>query len=197
MQLPELLTRLVSARSHVTLDSIYDLNAALESLYNAPIYIDTGAGHSLASIKEQILACKDRLGLKLIVIDCMQLIDSEHNTERSLRKVSFELKALACELSIPIIVTYQLPQSWQSKKVVPHPTFILRQGAAERYSADKVILIYRRGVCRECHCQIELCTCALDLDTRLVVAREDSSQGVAHLRFLSSSVHFEVPPSVD
>ncbi len=200
----ELLTRLVSARSKVTLDNIYSgfitsaeregLDASLEDLYHAPIYIDDSAGHSLASIKEQVLTTKDRLGLKLIIIDCMQLIGDKNAGELSLRKIGAELKALASEISIPIITTYQLPQAWQSKKVVPHPSFILRQGAVKDYCADKVILIYRRGVCRECHCQIELCTCALDQATRLVVGHGDSQKGVAHLRFISSSVHFETPP---
>jgi len=200
----ELLTRLVSARSRVALDSIYsgfitsdereDLNASLEDLYHAPIYIDDSAGHSLASIKEQIQATKERLGLKLIIIDCIQLIGDKKTSEQSLRKVSAALKDLASELTIPIIATYQLPQAWQNKKVVPHPSFILRQDTIKHYCADKIILIYRRGVCRECNCQIELCTCALDLDTRLVVGHGDSQKGVAHLRFISSSVHFETPP---
>ena len=203
----ELLTRLVSAHSQVTLDSIYsgfitseerkDLNTALEDLYHAPLHIDTDMGHSLSTIREQIEYCKDRLGIKLIIIDCMQIIKNENKKDKSLRKVGSELKALARELSIPIIATYQLPQSWQNKKVVPHPSFILRQGAAEHYSANKIILIYRRGICRECDCQIELCTCDLDLDTRLVVATGSSQKGVAHLRFISSSVHFETPPAIE
>ncbi len=202
----ELLTRLVSARSKVTLDSIYSgfitsseresLNASLEDLYHAPIYIDDSAGHTLASIKEQILTTKDRLGLKLIIIDCMQLIGDKNPCEESLRKLGAELKALASEVSIPIITTYQLPQAWQDKKVVPHPSFILRQGTIKQYCADKVILIYRRSICRECRCQIELCTCALDLDTRLVIGHGGSQKGVAHLRFISSSAHFEAPTPI-
>jgi replicative DNA helicase len=206
----ELLIRLISARSRVQLDSIYsgfitttereNLDATLASLYRAPIHIDDNPRHSIASIREQIKECKDKLGLKLLVIDCLQLIkNKDHATtssklsEKTLRAMSLELKAIAKEFSLAIISLYQLPQTWQSKKIIPHPTFILGRGAAEKYNADKIILIYRRSVCRECQSPIELCTCSLNHDTRLVVSGSDTIQDVTHLRFLTDSVHFETP----
>lgn len=203
----ELLTRLVSARSRVKLDSIYSgfitpperesLDAALVGLYRAPIYIDDNARHSLTTIREQIKEHKDKLDLKLIVIDCMQLIKEKGHSEKALREIGFELKDIAREFSLPVISLYQLPQSWQNKKIVPHPSYILKQGAVKNYCADKIVLIYRRGACRECRSQIELCTCSLNHDTRLVVSGgADSTQEVAHLRFLNGSVHFEIPDAI-
>jgi replicative DNA helicase len=96
--------------------------------------------------KGQVPQGKDEEGLDLVVIRLQGLIDSGEryeNRQQEVSKISRQLKAMAMDLNVAVIVLSQLnraPESRQSKR--PQLSDLRESGAIEQ-DADIVILLYR------------------------------------------------------
>ena len=205
----ELLARLVSSRSEVSLNNIFSgfltdadrtlLDRAVLTLYSSPILIDDATKHNVHTIKEALTRLERPARPGLVIVDCLQLLTESQRPvmdKEELRHICTSLKGVATEFDIPVVALYQLPQSWQHKKVVPHPTFLVSEGYTREYNADVIVFIYRRTVCKRCNSPIELCPCQVRHRATFVVARSDGTAGVAQHSFLNHAVKFEDPDAV-
>lgn len=101
---------------------------------------------SLSQIKNQARAQHHRIGLDMLVVDYLQLVRTDspgRNREQEVAQVSRELKALAMELDIVVIVPAQLNRGSVNRSD-PRPQMSdLRDSGQIEQDADAVILLYR------------------------------------------------------
>jgi replicative DNA helicase len=86
---------------------------------------------------------KARTGLGLVIVDYIQLVQGRGaNRYEELRQVAYGLKALAKDLSVPVIVLAQLNRGVESRDSKrPHSSDLRDSGAIEE-AADIVGLLY-------------------------------------------------------
>ena len=125
------------------------LTDAADMLSRAPIYIDDTADISAMEIRAKARRLKMEKNLGLIIIDYVQLMKSRQNSERrdlEISEISRSLKALAKELSLPVVALSQLNRKLEERND-KHPQLSdLRESGALEQDADVVAFIYRDEV---------------------------------------------------
>jgi replicative DNA helicase len=115
-------------------------------LSEAPIYIDDSF-NSVLDIRAKARRLKAEHGLGLIVIDYLQLMSgsgSQIAREQVISEISRSLKALAKDLSVPIIVISQLNRSCEMRGEKKNPIIAdLRESGAIEQDADTILFLYR------------------------------------------------------
>ncbi|NUS25061.1 MAG: replicative DNA helicase [Streptomyces sp.] len=152
----ELAMRINSAEARVALhhmrngtmteDDWTRLARRMPDIQAAPLYIDDSPNITLNHIRSRARKRKAKNGLHLIVVDYIQLMESDTRTEnrqQEVSKISRGLKLLAKELEVPVIALSQLnrgPEQRTDKKPVISD---LRESGAIEQDADMVILLHR------------------------------------------------------
>ncbi|MBI3638528.1 replicative DNA helicase [Candidatus Wolfebacteria bacterium] len=123
------------------------IQAALDRLSNAPIYIDDTASANIIQIRSMARRQQIERGLGLLVIDYLQLIQPRTSTEnmvQAMTEVSRGLKTLARELEVPILAAAQLSRAVEQRETrIPRLSDLRETGAIEQ-DADVVLFIYRK-----------------------------------------------------
>mgnify|MGYP003392776659 FL=1 len=123
------------------------LTAAAGKLSEAPIYIDDTPAISVMELRARARRLKSHHDIKLIILDYMQLMrGSSMNMEsrqQEISEISRSLKALARELSVPVIAISQLSRAVESRTDHRPQLSDLRESGAIEQDADVVVLILR------------------------------------------------------
>ena len=125
------------------------INTAVQLMTEAPIFIDDSAGLSPTEIRARARRLQREHGLGLIVVDYLQLMSVPGNKENratEISEISRSLKALAKELSVPIIALSQLNRSVEQRTDKRPVMSDLRESGAIEQDADLIIFIYREEV---------------------------------------------------
>ncbi|MEM7431344.1 MAG: replicative DNA helicase [Pseudomonadota bacterium] len=125
------------------------INSAVQMMSDAPIYIDDSAGLSPTEIRARARRLQREHGLGLIVLDYLQLMTVPGNNENratEISEISRSLKALAKELSVPIIALSQLNRSVEQRTDKRPVMSDLRESGAIEQDADLIVFIYREEV---------------------------------------------------
>ena len=163
MEMPgtQLVTRFISSVGRIDLQKIRNgrltdeewqrLTAAMGKLYDAPIYIDETPGLNPFDLSNRArrLARQHDGTLGLIIIDYLQLMNGTRNADNrtaELSEISRAVKALAKELSVPIIALSQLNRSLEQRPNKRPIMSDLRESGALEQDADIIIFIYRDEV---------------------------------------------------
>ncbi|MDD8049526.1 MAG: replicative DNA helicase [Thomasclavelia sp.] len=122
--------------------------AAIDTVNKANLFVDDTAGIKLNDIVAKARKLKtEHEGLKLIVIDYLQLITtnsrSGDNRQQEVSEISRSLKALARELSVPVIALSQLSRSVEQRPNKKPMMSDLRESGSIEQDADIVTFIYR------------------------------------------------------
>jgi len=166
----ELMMRLLSAEASVPLHHIHNgtmtddesirLQEAAIRVHQAPLFIDDSPNLTMMQIRAKARRAHQAQGLKLVVIDYMQLMTSGKRVEsRQLEVSEFsrQAKLLAKELNIPVVALSQLNRGPESRgstgdagtpKGRPMLADLRESGALEQ-DADVVILLYREDAYKE------------------------------------------------
>lgn len=118
-------------------------------LSEAPIYIDDSPMLRTIEMRSKARRLHNEFGVDLIVVDYLGLIkgsDGAKNREQEISEISRSLKALARELSVPLIAVSQLSRAVESRQ--PHIPQLsdLRDSGSIEQDADVVLFIYRDDV---------------------------------------------------
>ncbi len=115
-------------------------------LAEAPIYIDDSF-NSVLEMRAKARRLKAEHGLGLIIVDYLQLMRGEGSftaREQVISDISRSFKALAKDLSVPIIVISQLNRSCEQRGEDKHPIIAdLRESGAIEQDADTILFLYR------------------------------------------------------
>ena len=155
----QLITRLISSETGLSSEKLRtgnlekfeweQLNVKVSSLENAPLYIDDTPSLSIFDLRAKARRLSSQYGIKLIVIDYLQLMtaggsNKNGNREQEISTISRNLKALAKELNVPVIALSQLSRAVETRGGSKRPILSdLRESGAIEQDADIVSFIYR------------------------------------------------------
>lgn len=156
MSKTQLVQRILSAESKVELHKLktgeleeedwQKLVNAMSVMTKYPIYINDTAGINLIEIRSQCRKLKMQHGLDMVIIDYLQLMESESRTEsrqQEISKISRGLKILAKEMECPIIALSQLSRAPEQRTNHRPMLSDLRESGAIEQDADIVMFLYR------------------------------------------------------
>lgn len=127
----------------------HKLTSAASNLTGAPIFIDDSSSITVLELRAKARRLKMEHGLSLVIVDYLQLMRGKGSFERreqEISDISRSLKALAKELSIPVIAVSQLNRSVESRRP-PKPMLAdLRESGAIEQDADVILFLYRDEV---------------------------------------------------
>jgi replicative DNA helicase len=155
----EIAMRMLSAESNIPLQSLRKgslsdsdwqrLAAVRGKINDAPLFIDDSPNMTLVEIRAKCRRLAQRMDLKMVVIDYLQLMTSGKKVESRQQEVSEfsrALKLLAKELGVPVIAISQLNrQAEQTKDKKPEISHLRESGSLEQ-DADVVILLHREDI---------------------------------------------------
>ncbi|HIP47898.1 MAG TPA: replicative DNA helicase [Lutibacter sp.] len=156
----QLITRMISSETGLTSEKLRkgnllpheweQLNVKVKNLTKAPIFIDDTPSLSIFDLRAKARRLVSQHGVKVIIIDYLQLMTAASasggsgNREQEISTISRNLKALAKELSVPVITLSQLSRAVETRGGVKRPLLSdLRESGAIEQDADIVTFIYR------------------------------------------------------
>lgn len=122
------------------------ITSAAGRLSEAPIYIDDTPAISIFEIRAKARRMKAHHNIQLILVDYLQLIRGTRRGEsrqQEISDISQSLKALAKELSVPVIAVSQLSRAVESREGHRPKLSDLRESGALEQDADVVVLLFR------------------------------------------------------
>ncbi|WP_344087634.1 replicative DNA helicase [Nostocoides veronense] len=122
------------------------LAKVVSRIEKAPLFIDDSPNMSLMEIRAKCRRLKTQHGLKLVVIDYLQLMSSGKKVESRQQEVSEfsrALKLLAKELEVPVIAISQLNRGPEQRTDKRPQMSDLRESGSIEQDADVVILLHK------------------------------------------------------
>jgi len=121
------------------------LPIAMGGLSESAIFIDDTPGLGLLEIRANARRFKLQCDIQLIIIDYLQLIKtgSAKKRQQEISGITRDLKELARELNVPVIVVSQMDQSGESREGFASGMSGLRGSGSIEQDADVVILLHR------------------------------------------------------
>lgn len=124
-------------------------DAAVE-IGESPLYIDATGGLSISKLAARARRLKRmEHGLDLIIVDYLQLVTTGENSQKNrvqeVSEITGGLKALAKELSVPIIALSQLSRQVESREDKRPQLSDLRESGSIEQDADCVMFVYREA----------------------------------------------------
>lgn len=172
--------------SQAELSKITD--AALKMM-KSPLYIDDTASISILDLKAKARRLKKETDIKLIVVDYLQLVSSGRRSEsrqQEVAEVSRSLKALAKELSIPVIALAQLSRQAEMRSDKRPQLADLRESGAIEQDADLVMFIHRPEYYKKNPSPQEE-----GLAEIIIAKQRNGPTGVVNLAFIKEITKFE------
>jgi replicative DNA helicase len=163
MSAAQLVQRILSAESEIWLEKIsrgkmeeHEMKQlyarGIQRLAQAPLFIDDTPALNIFELRAKCRRLKNKNNIGLIIIDYLQLMSGtaenrNANREQEISNISRNLKALAKELSVPIIALSQLSRAVEQRGAkegsrVPQLSDLRESGAIEQ-DADMVMFLYR------------------------------------------------------
>ena len=153
----ELAERLICARSRVDghklrtgqnmgTREISQLSKSYDELRVASMFIDDTPARNMLQITANARRLKMRSDLGMIMVDYIQLIDSEEtrdSRQEQIAKISRRLKTLARELHVPVVALSQLNRAVENREDRRPRMADLRESGAIEQDADMVLLLHR------------------------------------------------------
>ena len=131
-------------------DDFPRLARAAGILSSAPIWIDDTPGLTLLEMRSKARRLKADSDLGLVIVDYLQLMTGPPNVESRQQEVSIisrGLKALAKELSVPVVALSQLSRAPDQRAGDHRPQLSdLRESGAIEQDADLIMFIFRQEV---------------------------------------------------
>jgi replicative DNA helicase len=171
------------------------LTSAAGKMSSAPLYIDDTPGLSILQLRTRARRMWQQHGVKLFVIDYLQLLNStsrraQENRQQEIAEISSGLKALAKELSVPVIVLAQLNRELEKDKNRKPRMSDLRESGSIEQDADLIGLLYKPASDDEDAPPLEDSGDGVPVNL-LIAKQRNGPTGDVHLTFLKSYTRFE------
>jgi replicative DNA helicase len=133
---------------HLDEEEFTKLSDAMGELYETPLYIDDTPGMSILEMRTKARRLQAEHGLKLIIVDYLQLARPTRNLDNRVQEVSEisqGLKNLARELKIPVLALSQLSRQVEARGIKKPQLADLRESGAIEQDADVVMFMWREN----------------------------------------------------
>lgn len=119
---------------------------SVSDLSDRHLWIDDTSAPTLTHVRSECMGLKARAGLGLVIVDYVQLVQGRGaNRYEQLRDVAYGFKALAKDLSVPVIVLAQLNRGVESRGSKEPEASDLRDSGAIEEAADIIGLLYSKS----------------------------------------------------
>jgi len=159
MSSEQLSTRILSEQAKIKSDDIRrgkvteeEINRYIETsrnIYNLPLFIDETPAITIATLCNRARRIKRLFGLNLIVVDYIQLMKSNSlkndGRVQEISEITQGLKALAKELSVPVLALSQLSRAVEQRDDKLPQLADLRESGSIEQDADVVMFVYRES----------------------------------------------------
>ena len=160
MSAEQLVERMIACDSNIRLNNIRNgrigtkndwtrFNTACNNLGQLNLYFDDSSDSTISSIRAKCRKLSSDAGLDFIVIDYLQLIESDAASSRAsqqerISKISRSLKLMARELNVPVLALSQLSRAVEQRGEDKRPIMSdLRDSGSIEQDADIVMFLYR------------------------------------------------------
>ena len=176
------------------------LTSSAGKMSSAPLFIDDTPGLSILQLRTRARRMWQQHGIKLFVIDYLQLLHStsrraQENRQQEIAEISSGIKALAKELSIPIIVLAQLNREMEKDKSRKPRLSDLRESGSIEQDADLVGLLYKPASDDDDAPQTEDSPDGIPVNL-LIAKQRNGPTGDVQLTFLKPYTRFETAAKV-
>ena len=134
-------------RGKVTEEEINRYIETSRNIYDLPLYIDETPAITIATLSNRARRIKRLFGLSLIVVDYIQLmrasLSKNEGRVQEISEITQGLKALAKELSVPVLALSQLSRAVEQRDDKQPQLADLRESGSIEQDADVVMFIYR------------------------------------------------------
>jgi replicative DNA helicase len=161
----------------------------------APLYIDDSPSRTVTEVAAAARRIKRRDGLGLVVIDYLQLLQPDNESDprqEQVAKIARRLKGLARELQVPLLVLAQLNRQADAGRETPKLSHLRESGAIEQ-DADVVMFVHREDyglTGEEAQNQID------GPNAKIIVAKQrNGPTGECRLQWVKQYTRFENPDS--
>src|SRR5712691_4586850 len=173
---------------YLTKDDFRKLIDSLGRTTQAPMYIDDSSSLTVMEMRAKCRRLKAERGLSLIIVDYLQLMSGYgrvENRTQEISGISRGLKALAKELSIPVVALSQFSRAPEQRQGDHKPQLSdLRESGSLEQDADVVMFIYREEVYKPSDENAVL--------AELIIAKQrNGPTGTVKLAFLREFTRFE------
>jgi replicative DNA helicase len=165
---------------------------AMELLAHAPIFIDDTPGISLSEMRAKARRLQQSQGgLDLIIVDYLQLMSGGggkryENRTQEVSAISRGLKALAKEMSVPVVALSQLSRAPESRGGDHRPQLAdLRESGSIEQDADLVMFIFREEVYKQDDPELQ------GVAELIIAKQRNGPTGKVRMAFLKDSTRFE------
>jgi replicative DNA helicase len=172
-------------------DDTRKIQHAMEKLAHAPLFIDDTPGLGVSEMRAKARRLRQSLGkLDLLIVDYMQLMSGGgrryENRTQEVSAISRGLKALAKELSVPVVALSQLSRAPESRGGDHRPQLSdLRESGSIEQDADLVAFIFREEVYKPDDPE-------LDGRAEIIISKQrNGPTGKVHMAFLRNCTRFE------
>ena len=128
------------------------LTSAMNLLHKSRIFIDETPSLSPSELRARARRLKRKHDIGLIVVDYIQLMSvpgTKENRATEVAEISRSLKAIAKELSVPVVAVSQLNRALEQRPNKRPIMADLRESGSLEQDADLIIFIYRDEVYNE------------------------------------------------
>ena len=155
MSAEQLVERMIACESSIRLNQIKNghifkndwvrFNTSIEKLGKLNLYFDDSSDSTIASIRAKCRKLKANARLDFVVIDYLQLIESEGKSQQEkVTKITRSLKLMARELDCPVLALSQLSRDVEKREGDKKPIMAdLRDSGSIEQDADIVMFLYR------------------------------------------------------
>ncbi len=119
-----------------------------KNISELPLFIDETPAISIAALSNRARRIKRIYGLDLIVIDYIQLmraVNTKDGRVQEISEITQGLKALAKELSVPVLALSQLSRAVEQRDDKKPQLSDLRESGSIEQDADVVMFVYREA----------------------------------------------------
>jgi replicative DNA helicase len=171
------------------------LTSAAGKMSSSPLFIDDTPGLSILQLRTRARRMWQQHGVKLFVIDYLQLLNStsrraQENRQQEIAEISSGLKALAKELDVPVIVLAQLNREMEKDKNRKPRMSDLRESGSIEQDADLIGLLYKPTSEDEDAPPLEDQPDGIPVNL-LIAKQRNGPTGDVHLTFLKPYTRFE------
>jgi replicative DNA helicase len=119
-----------------------------KNISELPLYVDETPAISIAALSNRARRIKRLYGLDMVVVDYIQLMRASNFREGRVQEISEitqGLKALAKELSVPVLALSQLSRAVEQRDDKKPQLSDLRESGSIEQDADVVMFVYREA----------------------------------------------------
>ena len=135
-------------RGRISEDQFDKFIETSKNISELPLYIDETPAISIAALSNRARRIKRLYGLDMVVVDYIQLmraINYKDNRVQEISEITQGLKALAKELSVPVLALSQLSRAVESRDIKKPQLSDLRESGSIEQDADVVMFVYREA----------------------------------------------------